>query len=125
MGAQTRELYRRIKSVDSMQKITKAQELIAASRIIKSQQRADAARPYSRALVNAIEATASRAQLDHPLLTATEAPRRAAVLVVTADRGFAGGYTSNVIRQGEALRGLLEEQGVEMRPYVVGKKGVA
>ena len=124
MGAQTRELYRRIRSVESTKKITKAQELIAASRIIKSQQRADAARPYTRALVSALEAAASRAQLNHPLLSATTTPQRAAVLVLTADRGFAGAYTPNVVRQAEALRGLLEEQNIEMRPYVVGTKGV-
>nr|WP_281352513.1 F0F1 ATP synthase subunit gamma [Phytoactinopolyspora alkaliphila] len=118
-----RELRRRIRSTESMKKITKAQELIAASRIIKAQQSADAAKPYSQALVRALEAAASRSNLEHHLLEATGTPTRSAVLVVTSDRGFAGAYSANVIRQAEALTGLLREQGQEVRPYVVGKKG--
>ena len=124
MGAQLRELRQRIRSVDSTRKITRAQELIAASRIMKAQYQASAAQPYSRALVAALEAAAARARLDHPLLEGTGAPRRSAMLVVTSDRGFAGAYSSNVIRQSEALRGLLEEQGQEVLSYVVGAKGV-
>jgi F-type H+-transporting ATPase subunit gamma len=124
VGAQLRELRRRIRSIESTKKITKAQELIAASRIIKAQQRADAAKPYSQALVRALEAAAARSNLDHHLLEATHTPARSAVLVVTSDRGFAGAYSANVIRQAEALSGLLREQGQEIRPYVVGKKGV-
>jgi F-type H+-transporting ATPase subunit gamma len=125
MGAQLRVLRRRIRSVESTKKITRAQELIAASRIIKAQQRADAARPYTRALVRALEAAATRARLDHPLIEGKGTPKRSAVLVVTADRGFAGAYTANIIRQTEALSGLLVEQGQEVRPYVVGVKGVS
>ncbi|NEE00573.1 F0F1 ATP synthase subunit gamma [Phytoactinopolyspora halotolerans] len=124
MGAQLRELRRRIRSTESMKKITKAQELIAASRIIKAQQRADAAKPYSQALVRALEAAAARSNLDHHLLEGTGTPVRSAMLVVTSDRGFAGAYSAGVIRQAEALTGLLHEQGQEVRPYVVGKKGV-
>lgn len=124
MGAKLRELRRRIRSVESTKKITRAQELIAASRIIKAQQRADAARPYTQALVGALEAAAANARLDHPLLEGAGEPRRSAVLVVTSDRGFAGAYSSNVIRQTEALAGLLREQGQEVVPYVVGTKGV-
>ncbi|WP_166348733.1 F0F1 ATP synthase subunit gamma [Phytoactinopolyspora limicola] len=124
MGAELRELRRRIRSTESMKKITKAQELIAASRIIKAQQLADAAKPYSQALVRALEAAASRSNLDHHLLEGVGTPRRSAVLVVTSDRGFAGAYSANVIRQAEALTALLREQGQEVRPYVVGKKGV-
>jgi F-type H+-transporting ATPase subunit gamma len=124
MGAKLRELKRRIRSVESTKKITRAQELIAASRIIKAQQRADAARPYTKALVEALEAAASNARLDHPLLEGVSEPKRSAILVVTSDRGFAGAYTSNVIRQAEALTGLLTEQGQEVVPFVVGSKGV-
>ncbi|AYY14273.1 F0F1 ATP synthase subunit gamma [Actinobacteria bacterium YIM 96077] len=124
MGAELRELRRRIRSIESTKKITKAQELIAASRIVKAQQRADAAKPYSQALVRALEAAASRSRLDHHLLEGTGTPVRSAVLIVTSDRGFAGAYSANVIRQAEALRGLLHEQGQEVHPYVVGKKGV-
>jgi F-type H+-transporting ATPase subunit gamma len=124
MGAELRVLRRRIRSVESTKKITRAQELIAASRIIKAQQRAEAARPYTRALVNALEAAAATARLDNPLLEGIGAPQRSAVLVVTSDRGFAGAYSANVIRQSEALSGLLVEQGQEVVPHVVGQKGV-
>ncbi|HEX2363312.1 MAG TPA: F0F1 ATP synthase subunit gamma [Jiangellaceae bacterium] len=124
MGAELRVLRRRIRSVESTKKITRAQELIAASRIIKAQQRAEAARPYTRALVSALEAAAATARLDNPLLEGIGAPQRSAVLVVTSDRGFAGAYSANVIRQSEALSGLLVEQGQQVVPYVVGQKGV-
>ena len=124
MGAELRVLRRRIRSVESTKKITRAQELIAASRIIKAQQRAEAARPYTRALVTALEAAAATARLDNPLLEGIGQPQRSAVLVVTSDRGFAGAYSANVIRQSEALSGLLIEQGQEVVPYVVGQKGV-
>ncbi len=124
MGAELRVLRRRIRSVESTKKITRAQELIAASRIIKAQQRAEAARPYTRALVSALEAAAATARLDNPLLEGIGAPQRSAVLVVTSDRGFAGAYSANVIRQSEALSGLLIEEGQQVVPYVVGQKGV-
>jgi F-type H+-transporting ATPase subunit gamma len=123
MGAELRVLRRRIRSVESTKKITRAQELIAASRIIKAQQRAEAARPYTRALVSALEAAAATARLDNPLLEGIGQPQRSAVLVVTSDRGFAGAYSANVIRQSEALTGLLMEQGQQVVPYVVGQKG--
>jgi F-type H+-transporting ATPase subunit gamma len=123
VGAKLRELRRRIRSVESTKKITRAQELIAASRIIKAQQRADAARPYTQALVAALEAAAANARLDNPLLEGAGEPKRSAVLVITSDRGFAGAYSSNVIRQAESLAGLLHEQGQEVVPYVVGTKG--
>ncbi len=125
MGAQIRELRRRIRSVDSIKKITRAQELIATSRIARAQQYAEAARPYSQALVRAMEAAAERARLDNPLLEGVEQPRRSAILVVSSDGGFAGAYSANVIRQSEALAGLLRDQGQETVPYVVGRKGVS
>ena len=124
MGAQLRVYRRRIRSVESIKKITRAQELIAASRIVKAQQRAQAARPYTQALIRALEAAAERSRLDHPLIEGVGEPKRSAVLVVTSDRGFAGAYTANVIRQAESLSGLLAEQGQEVAPYVVGQKGV-
>jgi F-type H+-transporting ATPase subunit gamma len=124
MGAQLRELRRRIRSAENIKKITRAQELIAASRIVKAQQRAEEARPYTQTLVRALESAAENSRLDHPLIEGTGTPRRSAVLVVTSDRGFAGAYTSNVIRQSEALMGLLREEGQDVVPYVVGAKGV-
>jgi len=125
MGAQLRVLRRRIRSVESTKKITRAQELIAASRIIKAQQRVEAARPYGRAMLTALEAVASRSILDHPLLNETADPQRSAVVVITADRGFAGGYSSNALREAEKLLGFLREQGQETTLYVVGRKGIS
>jgi F-type H+-transporting ATPase subunit gamma len=122
MAAQLRVLRRRIRSVESTKKITRAQELIAASRIVKAQNRLDATRSYFQALVRALSAAVSNATIDHPLLTAREA-KRAAVIVFTADRGFAGAYSANTIREARGLLSLLEGQGMEVDLYVVGQKG--
>ena len=122
MAAQLRVLRRRIRSVESTKKITRAQELIAASRIVKAQNRLDSTRPYFQALVRALSAAVSNATVDHPLLTPRDA-RRAAVILFTADRGFAGAYSANSIREARALITLLEEQGMEVDLYVVGQKG--
>ena len=126
MGAQLREYRRRIKSVQSTKKITKAMELIAASRIVKAQQRIHAARPYAEAITGVVSAVASQSgNVDHPLTTARENPSRAAVLLVTSDRGLAGGYSANVLRAGEALNGLLREEGKEPVPFLVGRKALS
>ena len=126
MGAQLREYRRRIKSVQSTKKITKAMELIAASRIVKAQQRIHAARPYAESITGVVSAVASQSgNVDHPLTTAREHPTRAAVLLVTSDRGLAGGYSANVLRAGEALNGLLREEGKEPVPFLVGRKALS
>ncbi|MGI9197365.1 MAG: F0F1 ATP synthase subunit gamma [Candidatus Nanopelagicales bacterium] len=127
MGAQLRVFRRRIKSVQATKKITKAMELIASSRIVKAQQRLDASLPYLRNLTEAVSAAASHASdvSKHPLMTQGEVRDRAAVLVITADRGLAGAYSANAIREAAALTRLLNEQGVQVTPYVVGRKGVA
>ncbi|GAA5121626.1 F0F1 ATP synthase subunit gamma [Haloechinothrix salitolerans] len=125
MGAQLRELRARIKSTKSIGKITKAMELIATSRITKAQARVEAARPYSTEITNVLSALASGASnLDHPLLTERANPRRAAVLVVTSDKGLCGGYNANVLRATEELFSLLREQGKEPVLYVIGGKGL-
>ncbi|MBG0813024.1 F0F1 ATP synthase subunit gamma [Planomonospora sp. ID82291] len=125
MGAQLRLLRRRIKSVKSTAKITRAQELIASSRIVKAQQRMQAAVPYEREITRAVSGVVSNtASADHPLTTAKEQPRRAAVLIVTSDRGFCGGFNANILREAEALGGLLRSRGIEPVPYVVGRKGI-
>ena len=125
MGAQLRAVRRRIKSVQSTAKITRAQELIAASRIIKAQQRAHEAEPYSREITAAVEAVVSRSgQIDHPLTREPSDPKRAAVLVLTSDRGFAGGFNANVLREFQGLRRLLGDQHVEPVPFVSGRKGI-
>jgi len=99
MGAQLRAVRQRIRSIQSTAKITRAQELIAASRIIKAQQRVRDAVPYAREITRAVEAAVSKsAQIDHPIIREPDRPQRAALLILTSDRGFAGGYNANVLR---------------------------
>jgi F-type H+-transporting ATPase subunit gamma len=125
MGAQLRQVRQRIKSIQSTAKITRAQELIAASRIIKAQQRAREAAPYASEITRAVEAVVSRSgQIDHPLTSEPESRSRAAVLIMTSDRGFCGGYNSNVLREAQGLRALLAGHNVETVPYVTGRKGI-
>jgi F-type H+-transporting ATPase subunit gamma len=126
MGAQLRAVRQRIRGIQSIAKITRAQELIAASRIIKAQQRVRDAQPYARAIIAALEAVVNRsAQIDHPLVREPETVQRAAVLILTSDRGFAGGYNANVLRVAQGLRALLSERGVEPVTYVVGQRGIS
>jgi F-type H+-transporting ATPase subunit gamma len=125
MGAQLRTVRRRIATTKSMAKITRAQELIASSRIVKAQQRVKESAPYARQITRAISALVSNnTGISHPLLTERTDSPRSAVLLVTSDRGFCGGYNANVIREAEALMTLLREQGKEPVPYIVGRKGV-
>jgi F-type H+-transporting ATPase subunit gamma len=124
MGAKLRQVRRRIRSVQSTMKITRAMELIAASRILKAQQRVVAARPYADQLTQAMEDVARQTgALDHPLLEERLEPKRAAVFVVTSDRGLAGAYNANVLRRSERLIGRLQGEGVHPVLYVTGKKG--
>ena len=124
MGAKLRTIRRRIRSVQSTMKITRAMELIAASRILKAQQRVQAARPYAEQLTSAMEDVARQTgALVHPLLEDRPNPERAAVFVVTSDRGLAGAYNANVLRRAERLMGRLRGEGVEPVLYVVGRKG--
>jgi F-type H+-transporting ATPase subunit gamma len=125
MAAQIRVLRRRIKSTQSIKKITRAMELIATSRIVKARARVEEARPYAEQITAVLSELANRAALDHPLLVEREEPKRAAVLVVTSDRGQAGGYNANVLREAEQLQQLLREQGKEPQLYVIGRKGVS
>jgi F-type H+-transporting ATPase subunit gamma len=125
MAVSLREYRARIRSVESTKKITRAMELIAASRIIKAQQRAQEAEPYARELTRAVSAVATYSSVDHPLTTEPENPQRAAVLIVTSDRGLAGAYSSSVIRQAERLTEKLREEGKEVDVYLSGRKGVA
>jgi F-type H+-transporting ATPase subunit gamma len=124
MPASLRELRQRRASVSSIKKLTRAMELIAASRIVKAQQRAQAAAPYARELTRAVSAVATFSNVDHPLTTEKENPRRAALLLITSDRGQAGAYSSNVIREGERLTQLLKGDGKEVVPYLSGRKGI-
>ncbi|MDP9167272.1 MAG: F0F1 ATP synthase subunit gamma [Actinomycetota bacterium] len=122
MGAQLRVYRRRIRSVQSTKKITRAMELIAASRIVKAQQRVTASQPYAAAITQVISALASQSSIDHPLVSEPANPTRAAVLVVSSDRGLAGGYNSNVLKAAEALNSLLRSEGKEPVAYLVGRK---
>lgn len=124
MGAQLRVYRRRIKSVQATKKITKAMELIASSRIVKAQQRVDASLPYTQELLRAISAAVSNGGSKHPLVTASEVRKRAAIIMVTADRGLAGAYSSAVIKETESLNSLLKEEGVEPVHFIVGRKGL-
>jgi F-type H+-transporting ATPase subunit gamma len=125
MALSLREYRARIKSTESMKKITRAMELIAASRIIKAQQRAQAAAPYARELTRAVSAVATFSNVDHALTTEPESPDRAAILIITSDRGLAGAYSSNVLREAERLAEKLREEGKAVDLYLTGRKGEA
>ena len=124
MGAKQRVYRQRINSTRSLQKIFRAQELIATSRIAKARARVNASTPYARAITRAVSALATFSNVDHPLLTEKEQVRRAAVLLVTSDRGLAGAYSANAIREAERLSELLRDEGKEVVPYITGRKGV-
>jgi len=124
VAAQLRVYRRRIRSVQSTKKITKAMELIAASRIAKAQAAVNAARPYEREITRVLSALASQSTIDHPLVQEKPDPSRAAVLVITSDRGLAGGYSSNAVKQAEALGSLLRSEGKEPVTYLIGRKAV-
>lgn len=125
MAVSLREYRARIKSTESMKKITRAMELIAASRIIKAQQRAQQAAPYARELTRAVSALATYSDVDHPLTTEPEDPKRAAILIVTSDRGLAGAYSSSVLKEGERLAERLRSEGKEITTFIAGRKGEA
>jgi F-type H+-transporting ATPase subunit gamma len=125
MAGSLREYRAKIRATESTKKITRAMELIAASRIIKAQDRAQKAAPYARELTRAVTAVATYSDVDHPLTTEHENPQRAAVLVVTSDRGLAGAYSSSVLKAAEQLHEKLHSEGKEVDWYVAGRKGVA
>jgi F-type H+-transporting ATPase subunit gamma len=125
MAAQLRELRSRIKATKSIGKITKAMELIATARITKARAKVAASRPYADEITRVLSALAgAAANLDHPLLVERPNPKRAAVLVVTSDKGQCGGYNSNVLRATEELLSLLRDEGKEAQVYVTGNKGL-
>jgi F-type H+-transporting ATPase subunit gamma len=125
VGAQLRVYRRRIASVSATKKITRAQELIATARIVKAQQRVAASTPYAREITRAVSAVASHSNAKHPLIGERPRLRRAAIVLVTADRGFAGAYNSAAIKQAEQLAALLRNEGKEVVRYVIGRKGAS
>jgi len=125
MGAKLRVVRRRIRSVQSTKKITRAMELIASSRIVKAQQRVEAARPYAVQLTKAMEDVARQTgSLAHPLLEERPQPARVGVLIVSSDRGLAGSYNANVLKIAEGLRRQIDSRGLEPVLYAIGKKGI-
>ncbi|WP_169077918.1 F0F1 ATP synthase subunit gamma [Microcella alkalica] len=124
MGAQLRVYRQKIRSAQTTKKITRAMELISASRIQKAQARMAASAPYARAVTRAVSAVATYSNVDHVLTTERENPRRAAVVVFTSDRGLAGAFSSQVIREANELRTRLEGEGKEVVNYLVGRKAV-
>lgn len=125
MASSLRQLRERRRSVATTKKITRAMELIAASRIIKAQQAAQSAMPYTHALMHAVSALATNAEVEHPLLKDHQPPRRSAMLLITGDRGLAGAYSSNAIKLAEQLHTTLVNEGQECVQYITGNKGVA
>ncbi|WP_435203198.1 F0F1 ATP synthase subunit gamma [Janibacter sp. GS2] len=125
MGAQIREYRQRIRSVSATKKITRAMELMAASRVVRAQQAVRESTPYARALTRAASAVATYSDEDHPLTTEPENVKRAALVVIAADRGLAGGYNSKVLKEGERVAASLRDEGKEVVPYLVGRRAVS
>ena len=125
MGAQLRVYRQKIRSAQTTKKITRAMELISASRIQKAQQRVAASGPYSRAITRAVSAVATFSNVDHILTTERENVRRAAIVIFASDRGLAGAFSSNALKESEQLATLLRSQGKEVVYYLVGRKAVA
>ncbi|MEU2522066.1 F0F1 ATP synthase subunit gamma [Streptomyces pseudogriseolus] len=125
MGAQLRVYKRRIRSVTATKKITKAMEMIAASRVVKAQRKVAASTPYARELTRAVTAVGTGTNTKHPLTTEADNPTRAAVLLLTSDRGLAGAFNANAIKAAEQLTERLEREGKQVDTYIVGRRGVA
>jgi F-type H+-transporting ATPase subunit gamma len=124
MAATLRELRGRIRSAGNIKKITKAQEMIATSRMGRAQNRLEAARPYAFEITAMLTTLAAEAALDHPLLVEREDRKRAGVLVVTSDRGLCGAYNSSIFRRAEELFSLLRQEGKTPILYAVGRKAL-
>jgi F-type H+-transporting ATPase subunit gamma len=124
MGAQLRVYKQKIASAQTTKKITKAMELIAASRIQKAMARVRAASPFAQAVTRAVSAVATHSDVDHPLTREPEQIRRSAVVIFTSDRGLAGAFNSQILREGLELGQLLRDEGKEPVYYLIGRKAV-
>jgi len=125
-GAQERVLRRRIASVQNTKKITRAMELIAATRMVKAQTRAAEARPYSERITQVIQdLAAAGAEVDHPLLRPVGQVNKVGVIVLAGDRGLAGAYNTTVIRAGEREIQAARADGKEFSLITVGRKAEA
>ncbi|MFI7298531.1 F0F1 ATP synthase subunit gamma [Streptomyces sp. NPDC050121] len=125
MGAQLRVYKRRIRSVTATKKITKAMEMIAASRVVKAQRKVAASAPYATELTRAVTAVGTGSNTKHALTTQAETVVRSAVLLLTSDRGLAGAFNSNAIKAAEQLTARLEAEGRQVDTYIVGRRGLA
>jgi F-type H+-transporting ATPase subunit gamma len=125
MGAQLRVYRQKIRSAQTTKKITKAMELIAASRIQKAQQRVAASGPYSRAVTRAVSAVATYSNVDHVLTTEPETIERAAILIFSSDRGLAGAFNTNVVREAGEHAARQRSEGKDVVHYLVGRKAIA
>ncbi|MEU6275819.1 F0F1 ATP synthase subunit gamma [Streptomyces populi] len=125
MGAQLRVYKRRIRSVTATKKITKAMEMIAASRVVKAQRKVAASTPYATELTRAVTAVGTGSNTKHPLTTEAETATRSAVLLLTSDRGLAGAFNSSAIKAAEQLTARLEAEGKKVDTYIVGRRGLA
>jgi F-type H+-transporting ATPase subunit gamma len=125
VGGQQRVFRERIRSTQSLKKIFRAMELIAASRIGKARGRVTAATPYARAITRAVSAVATHSNVTHPLTTERTDTKRVAILVAASDRGMAGAYSASVIREAEKLADQLTAQGKEIALYVTGRRALS
>ncbi|MBD7957102.1 F0F1 ATP synthase subunit gamma [Microbacterium sp. Sa4CUA7] len=124
MGAQLRVYKQKIGSAQTTKKITKAMELIAASRIQKAMARVRTSSPFARAVTRAVSAVATHSNVHHPLTTEREVIRRSAVVIFASDRGLAGAFNSQILREGLELAELLRSQGKEVSYFLVGRRAV-
>ena len=125
MGGQQRVFRQRIRSTQSLKKIFRAMELIAASRIGRARANVTAATPYARAITRAVSAVATHANVNHPLTSDRHDTNRVAILVVTSDRGMAGAYSASAIREAERLEAKLVAEGKEVALYASGRRAVS
>jgi F-type H+-transporting ATPase subunit gamma len=125
MAGQMRVYRQRVRSIQATKKITRAMELIAASRVIKARQRAEAATPYTAALTRALSALATYSHEEHPLTTERDDVRRAGVVIISGDRGLSGAYNSSVLRESESLVKRLQDEGKEVAPYLCGRRAAS
>lgn len=125
MGAQLRVYRQKIRSAQTTKKITRAMELISASRIQKAQARVAAATPYSTAVTRAVSAVATYTNVSHVLTTEPAKVDRAAIVIFASDRGLAGAFSSQVLREAEELTQLLRSEGKDVAYFLVGRKANA
>jgi len=123
--AKGRELKGRIKSVENTRKITRTMEMVATSKMKRAQERVMAARPFATVLTDVISSLYSRELAERfPLLRQPATVRRAALLVLTSNRGLAGAFNSNILKEARTVLARLQAQNVEVELHVVGRKGI-